>query len=559
MGQKHSALFMSSLFKKHFTLIILCLIFLIGIFFRFYRLSEFPVGFHLDEAINGVNGYFLSQTGRDSNNIKLPLQTEMFGDYNPTGYAYLSIIPIRIFGLTEFATRFPGALLGSLTILAIFLFTYSIFSDKKIALLSSLFVTISPWHVILSRSGEQTLAALFFVILGLSLVISSLSKRRPLLYLISGMIILSVSFFMYFTPRVFVPLALFIFFICFFSQIKQLNQKYKLTFATCFLLLIFLGLFLSLFLKGGGNRFNQLSIFNFQETKLVMEEQIREDGVLGKNVIETRAFHNKIINYSLAYLSNYFDYFSANFLFLKGGLPSWLKVTGLGYVYLIELPFLAIGIINLAKNKDKRYYFPILWLLIAPLTAAITVDETPNIRRSLVMFPVIEVISAYGLLVFLKKKGAFVRNLLIFFIGLILAFNFAYFLHQYFGHEKVHRTWYRGNGVPMMIEDIKKVYTSYDKVVISKFQTTYPFFLFYMKYDPKTYLLEGHTKDKEYTGFGKFFFVPQGCPAVERNDRFPKVGRVLYVNSPECKDSMNIQYHDVYREDGTRAFRIVYD
>ena len=559
MRQKLLGSFMISFFKKNFSLIILFSVLLIGIFFRFYRLSEFPVGFHVDEAINGVNGYFLLQTGRDSNNNKFPLQTEMFGDYNPTGYAYLATIPIKIFGLTVFATRFPGALLGSFSILAVFLLTYAIFLDKKTAILSSLFVAVSPWNIILSRSSEQTLTALFFVILGFSLTIFSLSRKQSLSFLISGMLVISISFFIYFTPRVFVLLIFPILFISFFNRIKQMNLRYKLVFTASFLLLIFLSFFLSVFLKGSENRFKQLSIFSFPETKLVMEEQIREDGVLGKNAMETRAFHNKLINYSLTYLSNYFEYFSANFLFLKGGLPPWLKVTGLGYIYLIELPFFIIGIINLIKNRDKKFWFVILWLLIAPLTAAITVDETPNIRRSLVMFPAVEIISAYGLLVILKNKKSFIRVFLSFFIGLIFIFNFAYFLHQYFGHEKVHRTWYRTNGMSKMIEEIKRVYNSYDKIIISKSQAMYPLILFYMKYDPKTYLAEGHTKDREYTGFGKFFFVPQNCPIIDRNSRFPKAKHTLYVNSPECKDNQSVKYHDIYREDGTKAFKIAYD
>ena len=198
---------MIKVFKKRFVLISLVLIFLIGIFLRFYQLNTIPNGLHIDEAIGGVNGYFLLQTGRDSNNNVLPLQTEVFGDYNPTGYAYLTMLPINLLGLNEFSTRFPGAFLGGLTVVAVFLLALSIFKSKKIALLSALLLAISPWHIVFSRSSEETLVSLFFVVLGFALVLLSLENKK-LKLLIPGIISLAISLFVYFTPRIFVPLFL---------------------------------------------------------------------------------------------------------------------------------------------------------------------------------------------------------------------------------------------------------------------------------------------------------------------------------------------------------------
>lgn len=152
--------------KKHSSFTVLLFIFLVGATLRFYQLEKIPNGFHIDEAINGVNGYFILQTGKDSNNNKFPLQTEVFGDYNPTGYSYLTILPIKLFGLNEFSIRLPGAFLGSLTIFASFLLAFSIFKNKKIGLLSAFLVAISPWNIVFSRSSEQTLVSLFFCYFG---------------------------------------------------------------------------------------------------------------------------------------------------------------------------------------------------------------------------------------------------------------------------------------------------------------------------------------------------------------------------------------------------------
>src|SRR3989339_401801 len=107
--------------------ILLFIITIIAGIFRLYKLDAYPVGFHIDEASLGYNGYSMLKTGKDENNNPHPLYVDMFGDYRPSGYHYLTILPIIIFGLTEFSTRLPGALIGSLSIIALFFFVQVIF------------------------------------------------------------------------------------------------------------------------------------------------------------------------------------------------------------------------------------------------------------------------------------------------------------------------------------------------------------------------------------------------------------------------------------------------
>lgn len=551
---------MNKWIKDNVFLFCFLVVLILSFFVRFYRLSDFPIGFHIDEAINGVNGYFLLQTGKDSNNNKFPLQTEVFGDYNPTGYSYLTILPIKLFGLNEFSTRFPGALLGVLTILACFLLTFSIFKNKTVSLLSAFLIAISPWHIVLSRSSEETLVSLFFITLGFALVFLSFDNQK-IKFLILAVLLLGVSYFMYFTPRVFVPL-LFLAILIFIFNLWQKNIKYRnLTFYS-FLILGIIAFYLVFVVKGGGNRLNQVSVFGALGTKLVMQEQIREDGVAGTNVKITQFFHNKLINYSLTYISNYVDYFSSSFLFIRGGLPIWFKVEGMGLIYLTELPFLLIGLVVLAKDKNKTYKIPLLWLFIAPIAAAITIDDIPNVRRSLLMLPALELISAFGFLYVLQNRKKVVKILIICVSAIVLTCNFLYFLHQYFVHAPIHANWFRNEGFGEMIKTVYKSYNNYDRIIVTKSAGgIYPLILFYTKFDPALYQKEGSSKDREYTGFGKFFFVPQSCPSVDKDDRFPK-GRSIYVDNETCPDNSVLGDEKktfINRKDGTRAFRIVYE
>ena len=92
--------------KKLLISIFLILIVSFSLLIRVYRLSSIPLGFHIDEASLGYNGYSLLLTGKDENNQKLPLYIDMFGDNRPSGYHYLTEIPIKFLGLNEFSQDF---------------------------------------------------------------------------------------------------------------------------------------------------------------------------------------------------------------------------------------------------------------------------------------------------------------------------------------------------------------------------------------------------------------------------------------------------------------------
>lgn len=303
----------------------------LSLFLRVYKLDAIPLGFHNDEASLGYNAYSLLETGKDSNGNSLPLYVSMFNDYNPSGYYYFAAVSIKALGLNEFATRLPAALAGSLLILAVFLLSMAIFQDKKISLLSALLAGIAPWSVVLSRTSAETIVALFFTVLGFSLVIFSL-RKQSLKYLLAGTLCILPGFFIYPSPRVFVPLFYFFLLLFFFKSFYKSVLKYRVAVICSFLFLVLTSVILIFFIAGGTGRFSQVSIFNFPETKLVMAEQTTEDGIMGSNLFVTRLFHNKVVNYSLTFASNYFQYFTGDFLFIKGGLPLLLRVPNMGLV-----------------------------------------------------------------------------------------------------------------------------------------------------------------------------------------------------------------------------------
>ncbi|MDP2638379.1 MAG: glycosyltransferase family 39 protein [Candidatus Levybacteria bacterium] len=547
--------------NKKFTYILLGIIFFIAVLFRFVNLSSYPAGFHIDEASLGYNGYSLLLTGKDDNGNSFPLYIDMFGDNRPSGYHYLTIVPIVFFGLTEFATRFPAALIGSLTVFAMFFLASVIFNNKAISLLSALLIAVSPWHIVISRASGEAVVALFLIITGFSLLLQGLmeNKNKPI---ILGAILVSISYFLYHTPRVFVPLV----FTGLISFLYPLwKGRGKFLYAKILTVVIFLcgiTLLLVFVIKGGTGRYSQVNIFNNFETNFFISQERQEDALANSSAYISRIVHNKITNYLRVFSDNYLNYFSGSFLFSKGGLPLWYNVPRMGLMYIIELPFLIFGAYVLIKSRNLMHKLPILWLVIAPVVAAITMDDIPNVNRAIVMIPALEIIVAVGLFnavaYFGKNKMLFAKLIVVLFLG-----NIFYFSHQYFINATVHNNWYRNNGFSEMMKVVNENYDKYDSIVISKFQGgIYPLVLFYSKYNPATYQKEGSPKNADYKGFGKFFFVPQDCPSVSGNKKNPLSKKTLYLDKGDCPESFilkDLKTAFIYTEDGAKAFRVVYD
>src|SRR5690242_9071239 len=133
--------------KNKVYLFLFVIILFLGIFLRFYKLGQIPNGFYQDESAIGYNAFSIMQTGRDEHGVFSPLYFKSFGDYKLPVYIYSTIIPIQLFGLNEFAIRFPSAFFGALTLLVFYLFAFELTQDKKISLLATLLLSINPWSL----------------------------------------------------------------------------------------------------------------------------------------------------------------------------------------------------------------------------------------------------------------------------------------------------------------------------------------------------------------------------------------------------------------------------
>jgi len=467
--------------------IILISIFILGMFFRFYQLGNIPNSLNWDEVSWGYNAYSIATTGQDEYGKFMPLSFKAFGDFKQPMYVYLDAVPTLIWGLTAFAVRFPSALLGTLTILAVFFFVKELFHKDKNCLLFALVVSglfaISPWSIQFSRVAFEANVGLFFTIVGATLLLRGLQQKR-LLFLVIGTVVISLSCYTYHSQKLFTPLL----FIGFIFYAKDYFLRFK-KHALIILLIFFLSNIFWIIDTRTTARGRSV-MFTSQQTQLLATptKKLISDKAAGD--IFGSIIHNRRFIYANIYLNNYLLHFDPNYLFIKGDNPRH-HPPGMGNLYLISLPFILAGMILLWKNYQSVALIVFGWFLLAPIASSLTVD-TPNASRSMVFLPTWQIFAGVGIVAFSmwfsKKKRLFGAGI----IGFLYVISMIYYAHWYFSHtdKEYANDWQYG--YREAITSLANVRNTEKKVYfLSSIEQGYVFYLFYNKINPKEYISSG--------------------------------------------------------------------
>lgn len=410
--------------------LLLVLIVLLAGFLRFYNIGVNPPSLSWDEVGLGYNSYSLGIDGRDEFGVFLPYKyLESFGDFKPPAYSFLGVIPIKIFGLNEFAVRFPSALFGTLSVLLTYFLVKQIFYSKKknlkfdlefLALLSALILALSPWHIMLSRAAFEANVATFFIIAGTLSFLLGINKKGY--YFVLAAISFAVTFYTFNSSRVFVPL--FIIFLSIFSFRDLLKNKKWVLLSALIGVLMLLPIASYLVSPQASLRFKEVNIFSDPSIVENANKKIAENN----NSIFAKIIYNRRVGYSKAFLDHYIDHFNPNYLFLTGDNNPRFSVRNVGQMYIWDAAFLIIGLIALIKFRSGRWYILPIWILLGIIPAA-TARETPHALRTEAVLPAFQIIVAFGFTtfyVFLKSKTKFV-NFIAGVMFILLLINFAYF------------------------------------------------------------------------------------------------------------------------------------
>ncbi|MBI2596865.1 glycosyltransferase family 39 protein [Candidatus Daviesbacteria bacterium] len=508
---------------------------------RVYKIDSAPSSLTWDEAAVGYNAWTIANYGRDEYGKLFPIYFRSFGEDKQPIHIYITALFVKFLDLSEFSTRMPAAVFGTINVLLIFYLARSLFNNSYIGLLSSFFLAISPHNIHFSKFNHEANFALFFFMFGLLLFFYSLKKNKSFLSL--SILSFILSMISYHAAEIAVPPVILLLGVLYAKNLTK--EKINILISLILLLgFILLAIFQPRLL--GVNRFNQT--------------------VQGKNDIEKTLLFNKTQNLLLGRVnlifSQYLSYFNPKFLFISGDKNSRLSAQGAGEFYKIDAVFLIIGVICLLYKRSKEGLLIVGWALIAPLPGSV-VGEAPHAGRAMFMMGSWHIISAIGFfsLVGLLKKKIFKWFLATVFIAYLMI-SLSEYLKYYYGEftKRYAIDWQYGM---KQIAQYANEHKEYDQVYITSIRSQpYIFLLYYLKIPLPVYLdtvIYNNSKDKSSNNvslFGKYSFG--GWNSIES----PASKGVLYVLSPSEYDGLAYKFNYdikniIYYPNRTTAFYLV--
>ncbi len=475
-----------------------------------WQLGKIPISLHGDEVGVGYNAYSLLKSGIDEYGKTWPLILR--ADVSPLIF-YSTVPAIALLGLNDFTVRFPSVIVSMLSLAIIFLFISELFDSNniiiskhpyKIALLCTTLIAFSPWHIQFSRIAHDAIYGLVLQFLGMWTFLLGIRKSNRFAVSMS-FLIMGSTFYAYHAPRLTSPILLLL--LIYHCRHFFYKKILYLIFCCLIFIIVTLPIVFDFFSKPlAQTRFGGINIF-------VREKE-------EKSLSIPKIF----FKFSL----NYINQFNPHNLFFDTSTMRYFQVQDIGLLFVIEFPFLLIGMYTLWKLRSLKSFI-FLWILIAPLPGALTVGP-PNAGRILLLLPVLQLVISLGLLYFLKmiNRRPILRYLYSLICGLF-ALNLIYFSNQYFINSPIrfYDSW--EYGVKELAVEANKYETSVDKIIISQnIKQAYIYVLLYNKKDP-LWLKNQLKKRNSFIGFnafGKYDFTGQNWNSISHQQN------TLYIGPP---------------------------
>ncbi len=461
------------------------IIFLLGFLLRIVSLSSYPSGFTPDEASFGYDSYSILKTGKDQWGRFMPLSLESFGDFKLPLYSYLSIPFVFIFGLTEFSTRLAGAIFGSFAVVILYFLTKELTGSRKTAIVASLFLAISPWHIMLSRGAfEANLITFFIPATILSFIYAENNSKK---YYLLSLFLFILSIYSYHSARILTPLIVLL-----FVAWKIIIKKRKIFMDKYFLVFIFILLTMTVIAFAGyfgtSSRLNSSSYLSWA----LDEPQRRFDLLVGGTpTLLLKVFQNPVLAFVSRFAKQYLSYFSFEFLFTQGpNEATYGMVPGIGLLWIVEIIFLIGFVFKLIKDFVKgkfniKYSILILSLLLSPIPGALTVGPGHAANRVVLMDIFLVIFSSIGFIYIFDNiyKLKYIRNIFFVIIISVFSFQFLNFFESYVFIQPIRYQSSMIYGMDSLFEKISK-YDGMNIIVSRKISEPHIYYLFYRKIDP---------------------------------------------------------------------------
>lgn len=448
---------------------------------RLLGIGSVPYGIANDEVSYIISGYEIASTGGyDISGKFLPLSVNLDSSLSPVPVYIISLFT-KIFGLNYATARLPFALMGIGIVFLVYLIAKEILGSKSIGIASALVLSLSQWHILVTRTVWDVVPAQFFYLLGLLLFVKKVRKGNVLWSLPFFLL----GFFSYHGTKVFFAFFVILLLSLFWKQMYIRKKE-----SILFILGIF-AIFLSfaLVLKTQSVTRQEEIIFtnkNVQDDakKTIEFERGKSSAPHRLALIES----NKMTYYIQKMTANYLGAFSSQHLFTTGdihplvGYGTFFK----GVLYLLDIPFIILGIIYFiekagfitGKQKEgshsegisfrKGVLLVIGCLLISPLPSTVAAGNSYLIR-SFMIAPFLSILVGTGLSIFYKlTNGIQIYKLgLRILVILFYIFFVTRFLYQYYYQLNSYGKEYWNGSSKMLSEYIIKNQSRFDNIIVA--------------------------------------------------------------------------------------------
>jgi 4-amino-4-deoxy-L-arabinose transferase-like glycosyltransferase len=469
---------------------ILGIIFVIGLFLRIWKLNKAPVSLFGDEIDVGLQAYSVLTTGKDYLGNKMPVMFHSFAEYRLPLQLYLDVPFIWAFGLNEFGVRIPAVLMGLVSIISFYFLIRELFGGK-LAVVSSLFLTFSPWHFNFSRQANDAGILLPFILLGTYFFLRGRGKYR---FLLIASVLFSLSIYTYAISALFIPLYLLGLVLIFRKEVFSYGVK-KLAAIIVISLLVLTPYILSTIKGRTTERFSSISFITSQEIEAeVVANRLLLKGPLG------RVFYNKATVVLTRFFGNYLQTLSPVFLFSKGDPNPRNSISEFGQMYHYDFFLVLVGLFliihEFRQNRSRKsFWIILLWLVLAAIPSSLTKDGGTHAARLILMLPPLIFLSAIGFESLTRIRRPLFRNLIIVLISFTMIFEVSRFMNRYFviWPKQSWRFWQ--DGFKETLSFVKSEDKNYYRIYFnSTYEPMLPRFLFWYGYDMRLFQAQ-FTKD----------------------------------------------------------------
>ncbi|MHB1413724.1 MAG: ArnT family glycosyltransferase [Chloroflexota bacterium] len=333
---------------------------ILAAFLRLFQLDAAPPGLYHDEAINGVLGDYIIHGNRSL----------FFGEREAL-FMYFLAEAIKTFGHDVTSLRVVSALFGTATVPALYVATRQMF-DRRVALLASLGLAASYWHLSISRTVFRAITLPFFETLAVLFLWAALRRsehRSKLgLFAVAGAF-LGAVLYTYIAGRM-VPVVLLVFLL---AQVIFDRRSLKPVWAN-----------LAVYVVSAAIVFWPLGTFYWANPEGFM-------GRMGEVALASEGQATGLVSYlqnALHVAGMFFVAGDQNWRHNLGGLPVFDPVFAVG--------FLVGGALCLVRWRRPEARFLVLWtgaMLVPTLLAA----DAPHYLRASGALPALYIIAAVGL------------------------------------------------------------------------------------------------------------------------------------------------------------------